>query len=100
MRDIDRLEARPEYLRPWQSVAACLTEDSTWFFPPAAEQRRSKIRREARAKAICARCPVMQLCRDHALRVEEPWGIWGALTEDERAELLLQEGSSQARSSC
>ena len=100
MKDIDRLEARPEYLRPWQDVAACRGEDSTWFFPADAEQRRSRIRREARAKAVCAQCPVMQLCRDHALRVEEPWGIWGALTEEERAEILLRQTSSPVRSRC
>jgi WhiB family redox-sensing transcriptional regulator len=23
-------------------------------------------------------------CREHALRVREPYGVWGAMTEDER----------------
>ena len=98
--EVDRREPRPEHLRPWQEAAACRGEDSTWFFAAYDEQRRSRLHREARAKAVCARCPVMQLCRDHALRVEEPWGIWGALTEEERAEILFCESPSPARSRC
>lgn len=31
----------------------------------------------ARAKAICAKCPVKAECLDLALRNEEPWGVWG-----------------------
>lgn len=31
----------------------------------------------ARAKAICAKCPVRGECLDHALAVGEPWGVWG-----------------------
>jgi hypothetical protein len=31
----------------------------------------------ARAKAICAKCPVSALCLDAALEREEPWGVWG-----------------------
>ena len=89
MKEFDRLTPHPEYLRPWQDAAACRGEDSTWFFPADAEQRRARLRREARAKAVCWQCPVMQLCRDHALRVEEPAGIWGALTEEERAQILV-----------
>ena len=89
MKDIDRLTPHPEYLRPWQDAAACRGENSAWFFAKDTEQRRARLRREARAKAVCWQCPVMQLCRDHALRVDEPAGIWGALTEDERAQILL-----------
>lgn len=31
----------------------------------------------ARAKAICAKCPVTSECLEHALRIGEPWGVWG-----------------------
>jgi len=31
----------------------------------------------ARAKAICAKCPVRQECLDGALARREPWGVWG-----------------------
>jgi WhiB family redox-sensing transcriptional regulator len=31
----------------------------------------------ARAKAICALCPVRDLCLEGALTRREPWGVWG-----------------------
>ncbi len=31
----------------------------------------------ARAKRICAACPVMTPCLEGALRRREPWGVWG-----------------------
>ena len=96
MKEIDRLAPDPEYVRPWQDSAACKAEDSAWFFPADTEQRRARLRREARAKAVCSQCPVIQLCRDHALRVEEPAGIWGALTEEERAQLLMSGNPTRA----
>lgn len=31
----------------------------------------------ARAKAICALCPVMEPCLQGAIDRREPWGVWG-----------------------
>ena len=31
----------------------------------------------ARAKAICAKCPLQSQCLDAALERLEPWGVWG-----------------------
>jgi WhiB family redox-sensing transcriptional regulator len=31
-------------------------------------------------------------CRTHALSVQEPYGIWGGLSEDEREVILTREG--------
>lgn len=31
---------------------------------------------------------VLEECRRHALRTREPYGIWGGLSEEERAEIL------------
>ena len=31
----------------------------------------------ARAKAICAKCPVLVNCLEGALDRREPWGVWG-----------------------
>lgn len=36
------------------------------------------------AKAICARCPVVTECLDHALLTRQPDGVWGGLTPSER----------------
>jgi hypothetical protein len=30
-----------------------------------------------RAKAICARCPMIEPCLQGALERREPWGVWG-----------------------
>lgn len=42
----------------------------------------------AKAKAICAECPVRQACLDRALSFEQPgekrFGIWGGMTPRER----------------
>ena len=40
--------------------------------------------RELRAKLVCAGCPVLEMCREHALSVGEPYGVWGGLSETER----------------
>jgi len=31
----------------------------------------------ARAKAVCARCPMIEPCLRGALARREPWGVWG-----------------------
>jgi WhiB family redox-sensing transcriptional regulator len=30
---------------------------------------------------VCRSCPVLQNCREHALQVKEPYGVWGGMTE-------------------
>ena len=73
----------------WYLRASCRGPESTLFFPPASIERREvRELREARAKVICAACPVRVECREFALRVREPHGIWGGLTEVERRDLL------------
>lgn len=59
------------------------------FFPPiTSERKKEKLAREARAKAICAGCPVMAECRSYALEIREPHGVWGGMSETERRVLL------------
>ena len=59
------------------------------FFPPSTFERKDeKQDRERRAKAICATCAVKQPCLDYALRIREPHGIWGGLSESERKRIL------------
>jgi WhiB family transcriptional regulator, redox-sensing transcriptional regulator len=72
----------------WQLSAQCRGEDPAIFFHPEGERGKARQRRARRAKAICAQCPVAVLCREHALRFQEPFGIWGGLSEDERLTLL------------
>ena len=52
----------------------------------------------AAAKAICKTCEVLETCRVYAIE-NEPYGVWGALDEDERraARRFLKVPSPQAR---
>ena len=75
----------------WQTTAACRGMDSTMFYHPFNERNEAREARIAQAKAICQQCPVRTACADHALRVREPYGIWGGLSEDERARIPVVE---------
>ena len=68
----------------WQDRAACWGMDALPFFGPDDEPRPEREIREAKAKAICASCPVRAQCLDYALRMSIKHGIWGGLNEEER----------------
>lgn len=85
MADVSRLPGPNADFWDWQIKAACRGLDSSMFFHPEGERGSAKAVRERAAKALCATCPVLQQCREHALRVREPFGVWGGLTESERA---------------
>ena len=54
------------------------------FYGKHAERPETRIRREAKAKTICATCPQMNTCRDYARSNNEVFGVWGGETEIER----------------
>jgi WhiB family redox-sensing transcriptional regulator len=58
-----------------------------YFFGPDNESRDRRLHREQQAKQICQSCPVMSLCRAHAVAARESYGIWGATTARERDRL-------------
>lgn len=68
----------------WQFQGACRTSSPEVFFHPEGERGTARRRRDERAKQVCAGCPVLQQCREHALAAREPYGVWGGMTEDER----------------
>ena len=72
----------------WQLNAACRDANTDVFFHPPGEPRRRRQQRISAAKQDCAGCPVIAQCREHALAAVEPYGTWGGLSEDERADLL------------
>ena len=73
----------------WGRDAACQNSTGTVFFGPNGfESKRDRARREAAAKAICARCPVIMACREYAMRQNEAFGVWGGLGEAERRILV------------
>lgn len=69
----------------WRHRAACRNLDPEIFFP-VAEAGPVLARQEARALAVCARCPVRAECLVFALDTL-PYGIAGGMTERQRAAL-------------
>jgi WhiB family redox-sensing transcriptional regulator len=67
----------------WRQFAACRGVDPEVFHPTEEED-------PSRAQAICAECPVQEVCLEHALAVREKHGVWGGLTERERRRVLRQ----------
>ncbi|HEX3780316.1 MAG TPA: WhiB family transcriptional regulator [Pseudonocardiaceae bacterium] len=70
----------------WTRRAACLDQwtDLDWI-DPTPEQARH-------CREICVDCPVRHHCLAAALIAAEPWGIWGGLDPDERADLARASG--------
>ena len=65
---------------PWREAAACLeVTDQVSFFPDKAD-----ISGIAKAKAICATCPVADVCLTWAVASNQSEGIWGGHTPKER----------------
>jgi len=90
MAEITRLPGPVMDLWEWQYQGLCRDADPEIFFHPEGERGGTRRRRDEAAKTICAKCPVIQQCREHALAVHEPYGVWGGLSEDERQAILLQ----------
>jgi WhiB family redox-sensing transcriptional regulator len=88
MADISRLPGPNADLWDWQLHGACRSEDPSTFFHPEGERGSARARREAAAKAVCGRCPVLNECASHALAVREPYGVWGGMSEDDREAIL------------
>jgi WhiB family transcriptional regulator, redox-sensing transcriptional regulator len=94
MSDVSRLPGPMDHAWQWQRLGACRGMDSAVFFHPDGERNPSRARRTARAKEVCHRCPVMDLCREFALQTREPFGVWGGLAEAERRIILERRGLS------
>jgi len=90
MAEISRLPGPVMDLWEWQFDGACRDADQDLFFHPEGERGSARRRRAEAAKAICATCPVLKECREQSLQVREPYGVWGGLSEDERAAILSQ----------
>jgi WhiB family redox-sensing transcriptional regulator len=79
----------------WQYQGSCRELPSEMFFHPDGERGPRRRNRENTAKAICASCPVIAACRAHALAVQEPYGIWGGLSEDDRLAIIGKTSSQK-----
>lgn len=94
MAEISHLPGPVADLWEWQYEGSCRDQGSENFYHPEGERGSKRRLRAQAAKEICAACPVMQMCRDHALRSREPFGVWGGLSEEERADLVAAADSA------
>jgi WhiB family redox-sensing transcriptional regulator len=67
----------------WMIQGSCRGRTAV-FFAPHAERPQARVRREAKARLICATCVVQSECRQYA-REHREFGIWGGESEEDRA---------------
>lgn len=71
----------------WQEEAECRSYQNTLFFGEEGESELERQAREDAAKAVCRSCPVIEPCLEFALETNQKYGIWGGLSDKERASL-------------
>ena len=82
----------------WRVDAQCRSKNAVHFFaPPHFERKEEKRAREDAARALCGACKVQTQCREYALDVQEPHGIWGGLNELERRRILRKKLAEPSR---
>jgi len=65
----------------WQGEGSCRGVDPEVFFPISDDDA-------WRAKEICAVCAVRTECLSYSLQSRERYGVWGGVTERERADMF------------
>jgi WhiB family redox-sensing transcriptional regulator len=83
----------------WQEDGLCRQYNVEIFFGP--DQPETEIEKDAReehAKAICRHCPVITPCLEFAMDTNQKYGIWGGLTDRERASLKRRRARSHRAS--
>ena len=74
----------------WQEEAACRGMDTELFYLPENSRGTNKQTIVTAAKKICATCTVKSECLEYALAIDEPYGVWGGMSEEERRYLKLK----------
>lgn len=62
----------------WRAQSICGPEHDAVMFP-GGRSGQGRDKKIARAKAVCARCPVEVMCRSDAIDRGEQWGVWGGI---------------------
>ena len=97
-----RPEDRPGWNLDWMRRANCTNKPKHWFFPVRessgnhAQRRVAYNEAVARAKKVCAPCPVREECLYHA-QTHDEHGIWGGTTSEERAVLARRDDARGPR---
>lgn len=89
--DAPRVLSWADFMPEWHHKAACRDIDD-WdetYFGDTTESRASMSpARFRKAQAICASCPVLELCAIHALTKPEAYGIWAGTQPKMREKAL------------
>lgn len=72
----------------WREQGRCKGVEPSQFYPEDDEDPGEA------AKAVCAPCPVREVCLEHALAVREKLGVWGGYTAKERRRMIRQRRKS------
>ena len=70
---------------PWRDHALCRGVDPGIFHP---DNEEDDERASDAAREVCFRCPVREICLEHAIAVREKHGVWGGLNSRERRRLI------------
>ena len=72
----------------WRVLASCREVDPEAFFPVGNDwEGPGNAARAEAAKAVCARCPVLESCAWYALDSGDNWAILAGTTPSERRTL-------------
>ena len=83
--------------RDWRLRAACALGDPETFYPVDVSNDAPAV---ARAKRVCAGCPVQVECLADVMAGEDParrWGVTAGLTPTERAALFASQRATAGR---
>lgn len=69
----------------WRNSAACRSKNTELFF----YQKEKDV---IEAKKVCNKCPVKDVCAEYALSGGIGFGVWGGLSEQDRAAILRRRG--------
>ncbi|SCL30459.1 WhiB family transcriptional regulator, redox-sensing transcriptional regulator [Micromonospora rhizosphaerae] len=76
----------------WWDRAACRGIDVDVFYPLPNDGAAAE-----RALRVCGRCPIRAKCRQYAVSNREAYGIWGGMTERQRAALVRRRFADSQR---
>lgn len=75
---------------PDWSLALCKEVYPEYWFPTVLDDNGET------AKSICARCPILDACREYAIARPELEGIWGGTTHRQRCQIRTARRRGQA----
>ena len=84
-------------LTDWRQRAACRDLDPDDFFPEGPETAPGVAAQVEQAKQVCSGCPVRLRCLLWAMGTKTDHGVWGGMTETERASARRTEMRRTAR---